>query len=173
MLRNSGYPGEINLWRRFNSPGCPVFSSSEARPVYRLQDQRFHRGINPLRQVIRISRVQSQSLNQEFPSACGLISKVRQMWPGCFRVNKVWRYRRNTTPIINASINDLLKDARTKVRWCLDIHPCPKNDSCQRNSPEQLIHVWLWRIYHQCFGLGPKILNNDFLDMAMGLVRIT
>ena len=92
------------------------------------------------------------------------------MRPGSLRINKVrchWRY---AAPVIDTCINNLLKYARAQIRRRLDVHVWSKNDPGESQGPEQFIQVGFRRIGHQRLWLGPEVLDNDFLDMAIGCV---
>ena len=170
---NTCHSGQVGFRWRFNSPCRPFLRSCETRTVDGIQHMRLNQRIGPFTRFLGVGGIKRQTFNQQFTSVRRFIGQVGQVRPGGLRIDKIRSHRGHSTPIIDPCINNLLEHTRREVGWRLNIHRRTENDSCHGNGPEQFIQVGFRRINHQGVRFSPEILNNDLLDMAIGLIGVT
>ena len=55
----------------------------------------------------------------------------------------------------------------------MDIHVGPENQARGCNGPQQVVEIGFFGIGELGVGLGPEILDDDFLDVTVGGMQIT
>src|SRR5437588_6089373 len=113
-----------------------------------MKDRRNKLVIKPCVCIVNIPWIKSQPLDQDFSFLRCLLGQFVQMRPACLWIDMVRSDRRNASPVIETSTNELLIGARTEIRWGLDIHLGTKQDACERDRPEQLIQIWFGGLSH-------------------------
>ncbi len=84
----------------------------------------------------------------------------------------VRRHRGNAAPVIDARIHQSPERAGIEIWRRLDVHLRLEQEPRHRDRPKMLVNVERRHVRHPRPGLGPEILDNDFLDMAVGIVEI-
>ncbi len=84
----------------------------------------------------------------------------------------IGRDRRDAAPVVEPRIDQLLIDARRQIWRRLDIHVGPENQTRRRDGPQQVVEIGFLGIGELGFGFGPEVLDDDFLDVAIGGMQI-
>src|SRR5439155_10967335 len=95
------------------------------------------------------------------------------MRPGRFGINVIARNRRNAAPIVYARLEHQVMIVRVEIRRNLNVHLATQNEACRRNGARNLHRAWFCATRHSRAGLGSEILNDDFLNMAVGVVQLS
>ena len=93
------------------------------------------------------------------------------MRPGLLRIDEIGRERRNTAPVIDTRIEQVIIARRGKVRRRLDInvrHQQPR----YRDRAQRLTTSRFRPIAHGNVRLDAKILHDYFLDMSVAAVQV-
>jgi len=104
--------------------------------------------------------------------AAGLARQMIEMRPGRLGVDMVGGYRRDAAPIVDAGRDQFTSLLATQVRRCLDRHLGAEDQPGDGDRPLELGQVRFRGIGHAGVGLGAKVLNNDLLDVAVGVVQV-
>ena len=94
------------------------------------------------------------------------------MRPGRFRIYVIGRNRRHAAPVVDAGRDQVGRIFAAEVRRRLDRHLGPQDQACRGDGPLQIRQGRLIRIGHAGVGFGAKILDNDFLDMPVRVVKV-
>jgi hypothetical protein len=84
----------------------------------------------------------------------------------------IGRDRRDAAPVVEPRVDQLLIDSGRQIWWRLDVHVGPEDQTRRRDGPQQVVEIGFPRIGELGVGLGPKVLDDDFLDMTIGGVQI-
>src|SRR5271169_3157959 len=93
------------------------------------------------------------------------------MRPRLLWIDEIWCQRRDSSPIIDAGIEQLIIVRRGKVGWRLNINVWHKQ-SCNRNRAHHFTLRGLWPGAHGDFGFGAKVLNDYFLNVSVAAVQL-
>src|SRR5947209_4859618 len=93
------------------------------------------------------------------------------MRPRLFWIDKIWCQWRDSSPVVNASVEQLVVTRRRKIGWRLDVHLWHKQ-ACDCDRAHHLILRGLGAVSHGDFGLGAEILNNHFLNVSVAAVQL-
>ncbi len=100
---------------------------------------------------------------------------ARQMVEGRPRrlgVDVVAGDRRNAAPIVDAGRDHLGQARRVQIRRRLDIHLGTEDQPGDGDRPQMVVEIGFGRVRHPGPRLGPEILDDDFLDVAVAVVEI-
>ena len=94
------------------------------------------------------------------------------MRPRSFRVDVIRRHRRHATPVVDAGADELLQRSQPQIGRRLDVHGRPEHQPGDGNRPQMILERGLRRVSHPGAGLGPEVLDDDLLDVAVAIVKI-
>ena len=94
------------------------------------------------------------------------------MRPGRFRVDEIGCHRRYPAPVVDAGIDEPRQHAGAQVGRRLNVHLRPQHQSRRGGRPEQVLQGGLGRAGHPGLRLGPEVLDDDFLDVAVLVVQV-
>ena len=174
-----------NLGRRrsFLTRG-PVVGAGEAGGVEPLQHRRADAAqpadlpalaaavIEPAFPVERPLRVHRQSLDQRLAGGGRLFGQPLQVRPGRLRVDEVGSHGRYAAPVVDAGIDEPRQHAGAQVGRRLDVHLRAQHQPRRGDRPEQVLQGGLGRAGHPGLRLGPEVLDDDFLDVAVLVVQV-
>ena len=86
------------------------------------------------------------------------------------------RHRRHAAPVVDAGVDQLSQITMaicTQIRRRLDIHCGAEYLARGGYGPQQFFMRGMGHARHSCSGLGTKVLNDDFLYVAVPLMQIT
>ena len=175
ILSNSGVDAAGEHQRRRWQPGVarrPVVVAREALGIAHAPDAGGDVRSQPRIGGAHIGGVDGQAVHEQFAGLRTLAGKFGNGRPRRFGVHVIGRDRRDAAPVVEARVDQLLIDVRRKVWRRLDIHVGPENETRGRDGPQQIVEIRFLGIGELCVGLGPEVLDDDFLDMTMGSVQI-
>src|SRR5215470_1291892 len=117
-------------------------------------------------------RIDGQSLPQLKSFRFGPLFQLLKMRPRALRIDEIRSQWRNPAPIVDARVEQMFIVWIRKIRRRLDVHS-RHEQPCDGDGPQHLAASWFGPIAHWNMRLGPKILNNDFLNMSVAVVQIT
>ncbi len=94
------------------------------------------------------------------------------MRPGRLGIHVVFAERRDPAPVVNSGVQKKFDLIRRQIRRRLHVHRRSQHQPRGRNCAYHVVGVGLGRVGHRDFRLGAKILDDDFLDVAVTLVRV-
>ena len=94
------------------------------------------------------------------------------MRPRRLRVHIIGRDRRDATPVVDSSADERGEFAGAQVGWRLDVHLRLEKETRYSDRPEMIVERRRLDARHPRARLRPKVLDDDFLDMAVGVVEI-
>ena len=77
------------------------------------------------------------------------------------------RDRRNAAPIVDAGVDQFTAIITAQIRRCLNVHLRPEQQTRHRDGPQQFLTRRIGHRRHAGAGFGAKVLDNDFLYMAI------
>ena len=147
--------------------GRPAVGTRQAGCI----DEVEHRGSQRLGEpgvgALCVFRIDRQAFVQQLAGARGLATEFFEVRPRGFGIDEVRRQRRHAAPIVDAGRDDLRQHAGTQIRRRLNAHLGAEHDAGDRNGPQQFVEIRLRRADHLRAGLGAKILDDDFLNVAV------
>jgi len=171
-------------WRRRLFAGRPLVRAGQPGGVDPLQ----HRGANathaadraalaaavvePAFPVERPLRIDRQTLDQGLAGGGGLLLQAFEVRPGGLGVDEVRSDRRDAAPVVDAGRYELGQDAGAQIRRRLDMHAGSEHEAGRGDRPQQVLECRLGRVGHPGLGLGPEVLDDDFLDVAVLVVQV-
>ena len=94
------------------------------------------------------------------------------MRPRRLGIDVVLRHRRDTAPVVDPRRHQPGQRAGAEVGRRLDVRRRPEEDARNRDGPEQLVQAGLGRRGHARPRLGPEVLDDDLLDVPVGIVGV-
>src|SRR5262245_44884715 len=165
--QSSVKPGTLPL------PGAPVLM----RFLYETVgvDQRADARTQALGQELRarcILGVDGQTFAEGIAEALGRTPKLGDQRPRRFRIDVVDGQRRDTTPVVEAGGEQSRIDAGREIRRRLDVHVGPEDQPGHGERAQHVVERRLGLSVHRDPRLGPEVLDDDLLHVAVALVEI-
>jgi hypothetical protein len=116
-------------------------------------------------------RVNREPLSQTFSRCRGTRTQLFDRGPRRFGIDVIWRHGRDPAPVIDPRRDQVPDQSGAEIRRRLDVHGRPEHDPCHRHGPKHVVVVRLRRICHAGVVLGPEVLDDDFLDVAVAAMQ--
>src|ERR1700686_1834119 len=94
------------------------------------------------------------------------------MRPGLFWIDEIWRQWRYATPIVDASIEEVMVIRRRKIGRGLNIDVWHEQARDWDGSHDFALRG-IGPGVHWNFGLGAKVLNDYFLNVTVAAMQVT
>src|ERR1700730_6429016 len=94
------------------------------------------------------------------------------MRPWLFRIDEIWRQWRDATPIVDASIEEVIVIRRRKIGRGLNIDVWHEQARDCDGSHHFAVRGFGPAV-HGDFRLGAKVLNDYFLDVTVAAMHVT
>ncbi len=150
----------------------PIVRAGKALGVDRAQHCRAQRRVEPALGSARVSRVDRQPPDKRFAGCGGLLGQPIECRPRSLRVDVIGGDRRDAAPIVDAGGDHLGERTGVQVGRRLDVHLRAEDQARDSDGPEVIVELRLRRLRHPRPRLGPKILDDDLLHMAIAVVQI-
>ena len=173
-VRHTPSRGSARLANHTPGPtaGTDVGGQAGPRIRHRLQVARDSR-IDPRRALQDVTRLRGDALGEGVARGGGDLGQGFQIGPGPFGIDVVGRQRRHTTPVVDARRDQSCTlGRRDQIRRGLDSHPRPEHDARHRDCRQELLELGVGDPAHRGVGLGSKVLDDDFLDVAEDVVYL-
>src|SRR5712691_6721190 len=138
-------------------------------------DQRTDTRAQPLGQELRTRRVlgvDGEALAEREAEALGRAPELGDQRPGRFRIDVVDGERRDATPVVEAGGHQSRVHAGRKVRRRLDVDVGTEDEPRDGEGAQQIVERRLGMRVHRNARLGPEVLDDDFLHVAVALAEV-
>src|SRR5438046_7946619 len=165
--QSSVMPGTLPL------PGAPVLMSFLYQTVG--VDQRADAGTQALGQELRarcIFGVDGETLAERVAEALGRTPQLGDQRPRRFRIDVVDRQRRDPAPVVETGGEQSRIDTRREVRRRLDVDVGAEHEPRHGQRAQHVVERRLGLPAHGNTRLGPEVLDDDFLHVAVALVEV-
>ena len=153
--------------------GGPIVGLGQATSVDGMEDVGRDRRRSPIRRRQRITWPDGEPLGEGATSGAGGLRQCLQMRPGRFGIYMVGRHGRHPAPVVHPGANQRGEiDLVVQVGRRLDRHVRPKDQSRGGDRPEMIVERRFGMVGHPRAGLGPEILDDDFLNMAILVMQV-
>ncbi len=159
------------LRNRRREPRRPVVGPRPAVGVDLPQQHRLQLRIDPGLRRARVRRVDREPLDEFLPRHLRRPLEDLQVRPGRLRVDVVGRHGRDAAPVVDPGVDERPQRADAQVRRRLDVHLRREQQPRHRDGPQVLVERCRRRVRHARAGLGPEVLDDDFLEVAVRLVQ--
>src|SRR5947209_10530648 len=163
--QSSVMPGTLPL------PGAPVLMSFLYQTVG--VDQRADAGTQALGQELRarcIFGVDGETFAERVAEALGRTPQLGDQRPRRFRIDVVDRQRRDPAPVVETGGEQSRIDTRREVRRRLDVDVGAEHEPRHGQRAQHVVESRLGLPVHGNTRLGPEVLDDDFLHVAVALV---
>jgi hypothetical protein len=144
--------------------------AGKPEPIRRAQHGRHERGIDPA--GIQVFRIDGQARCELEPPRLGRLAQPLDGRPGRLGVDVVDRDRRDPAPVVDPSVEKERKVVVGQVRRRLDVQLRAEHDPRRGGRPEQLLQARLGVPGHPRARLGPEVLDDHLLHVAVPLVQV-
>ena len=158
--------------RCFAGARDPGIGAGMALRIDQLQHPLPQRRREPALACLRVGRIDREPLGESLAGGGGLAGEGVEMRPGRLGIDVVLRHRGDTAPVVDPRRHQPGQRAGAEVGRRLDVRRRPEEDACDRDGPEQRVQAWLGRRGHARPRLGPEVLDDDLLDVPMGVVGV-
>src|SRR5215467_12510457 len=117
--------------------------------------------------------IDREALAQDEALALGRAPELGDQRPRFLWVDVIEGQRRDASPVVEARRQQARIDVRREVRRRLDVHVGAENEPRHREGPQKVVERGLGRVAHGNARLGPEVLDDDLLDVAMLFVKVT
>src|ERR1700733_5168213 len=93
------------------------------------------------------------------------------MRPGLFWIDEIWRQGRDSSPIVNAGVEQIIIIWRGKIGWRLNVDLWHEQ-TCDRDGTHHFALRGFGPVVHRDLGLGAKVLNDDFLNVSVAAMQV-
>ena len=154
-------------------PGGPIVGLGQAASVDRAQDKGCDRRRGPILRRQRVTWPDGKALGKRAASGAGGLRQCLQMGPWGFGVHMVGRHRRHPAPVVYPGPDQRSKiDLVVEVGRRLDRHVRSQDQPRGGDRPEMIVERRFGMFGHPRARLGPEILDDDFLNMAILAMQV-
>ena len=135
---------------------------------YRLAKRR----IEPARSIAGERGIDRKPLGELHARGLGCSLHHPQVRPRRFGIDVVRRDRRNPAPVVDPGSDHPAQRTGTEIGRRLDVHVRLEDQTRHGDGPEMVLDLRRCDLLHARAGLGPEILDDDFLDMTVRVVQV-
>src|SRR6266850_2785928 len=154
-------------------PAAPVFMGFLDQAA--LVDQVAHARAQALVEELRARRelgIDGQALAEDEALTLGRAPELGDQRPRLLGVDVVERERRDAAPVVEPGGQQARVDTRRQIWRRLDVHVRPQDEPRDRQRAQEIVERGLGRVAHRDPRLRAEVLDDDFLDVAVALLRV-
>ena len=115
--------------------------------------------------------MERKARRQRLAGRLGGAFQLRQMRPRRFRVHVVGGHRGHPAPVVETGVDEAREHPGTQVRRGLNARSRPQDEPGHRDGPQVVFERRLRGRRHRRTGLGPEVLHDHFLNVAVLLFQ--